>query len=345
MKSFNLFCGVLACIGIYSCTRNQVTGDGKIIFEHTSNLVASDSVEIEKEYGIFNPVYMAASNDSIWIVVGDESSELVCLLDGSGKCVSKGVLMGKGPGEVLEITSIHHVAGRTMLYDARKGEISELLCVDGKLFPSPLVSRMYLQDDAFVLPDGRVLSMPVMGEYSYALLDESGNIVDSLSYYPPKPEGVSDFTHSLACTGTAALIADRGRFARTLAYDGAIDFFGLEGGMLNHVSRQEEFGMDYIVVDVGQPVPTLSETTRMGYGSLTASEDLFYALFSDEPAQDNDDGYREIHIFTSDGLPSCNYRLDRKLSNIAVKPDNSVIYGIGTAEDERTVLYIYDIRK
>lgn len=342
MKSL-IFYGILICLGIYSCTTNQGNNEDNIHFKLTKEITASDSIEIEKVYNIFNPVYIVSSNDSIWIVVGDETSEMVYLLDRSGKYEAKGIRLGKGPNEVLEINSIHHVAGRTVVYDARKGELSGVFRADSSLFLVPLASRLRLQDDAFMLPDGKVLSMPVMGGYSYALLDKDGNVIDSLDYYPPKPDGVTEQAHSLACTGTAALMSKHGRFARTLAYDGAIDFFSLDKSLLKHISRQEEFGMDYSVIDAGQPVPTFSETTRMGYWSLTASDDVFYALFSDEPALEGSDCYREIHAFTSEGAPLCKYLPNHELSSIAVRPDNSTLYGIGISDNESVVLYVYDL--
>lgn len=328
-----------------ACTTNKSNSKDGLFFEQTREIIASDSIEIEKVYNIFNPVYIVSSNDSIWIVVGDETSEMVYLFDHSGKCEAKGIRLGKGPNEVLEISSIHHIVGRTMVYDARKGELSGVFRADSSLFLVPLASKLHLQDDAFILLDGKVLSMPVMGGYSYALLDKDGNVIDSLDYYPPKPEGVTEQTHSLACTGTAAFMSKHGRLARTLAYDGAIDFFRIDESLLKHISRQEEFGMDYSVVDAGQLVPTFSETTRMGYWSLTASDNTFYALFSDELALEGSDCYREIHAFASEGTPLCKYLPDHELSSIAVKPDNSTLYGIGTSDNESVVLYIYDIRK
>lgn len=343
MKSFHSICSILLCLIIYSCTTNQSNNKDKISFKQTIKLTAADSIDLEKAYGILNPTYITSSNDSIWIVVGDEASELVYLLDNSWKCKAKGIRLGKGPSEVLEISSIHHIDGRTVVYDGRKGELSEVLRADSNLFLAPIVSRLNMQDDAFMLPNGYVLAMPVTGGYSYALLDKSKKIIDTLAYYPPKPKGVTDQTHHLACTGTAALIPKHAHLARTLAYEGAIDFFSLDQSQLRHISRQEEFGMDYAVINVGQPVPTLSETTRTGYWSLAASNDTFYALFSDELAKESSGNYREIHAFSSEGAPLCKYLPDHELSSLAVKPDNSKLYGIGTTVKGSVTLYVYDI--
>ncbi|RGU64332.1 hypothetical protein DWW55_05565 [Paraprevotella clara] len=104
--------------------------------------------------------------------------------------------------------------------------------------------------------------------------------------------------------------------------------------------------MDYDVIDqMGQSVPTLSKTTRNGYRSLTASNNAFYALFSNDLVLKNIEGCSEMQAFAADGTPQCKYQLDRKLSDIAVKPDNSVIYGVANTDDGQTMLYIYHVPK
>ena len=111
---------------------------------------------------------------------------------------------------------------------------------------------------------------------------KNGKLTDSLSYYPAKPDGVSDFTHALACVGTLAVEENGKHFARALAYDGGIDFFGVDNGRLCHISRYERFGMDYDVLDVGQQVPTLSPTTRVGFSDPAVSTRRYYVLYSEE---------------------------------------------------------------
>lgn len=329
----------------FSCGKKHKENDG-IVFERTEKLVAADSIDIE-QYGIYNPQHIVASNDSVWIVLGEGTSELIYLLDDSGKYETKGIRLGRGSNEVLEITSIHRTGNSTLIYDGRKGVLSELHHADSTMTLAAYMSEISFWDDACMLSDGKVLAFPVTGDYSYALLDKNGNVIDTLKYYPTKPDGVSDFTHSLACTGTAAFLPHgKGGFARTLAYDGAIDFFKADGDSLKHLIRQEEFGMDYDVVsNMGQSVPTLSKTTRKGYRSLAASNSTFYALFSNDLVLGNIEGCREIQTFTPDGVPQCKYLLERGLSDMAVKPDDSVIYGIGNTKEGQTVLYIYDVLK
>ncbi|RGU64333.1 hypothetical protein DWW55_05570 [Paraprevotella clara] len=234
MKPLRILYGVLITASVFSCGDKRAGNNG-IVFERTEKLVASDSIDIE-QYGIYNPQHIVASNDSVWIVLGEGASELVYLLNDSGKYEAKGIRLGKGPNEVLEITSMHRVGHSTFIYDGRKGALSELHYADSTMTLTPRMSGISFWDDACMFPDGKVLAFPVIGNYSYALLDKQGNVTDTLAYYPTKPDGVSDFTHTLACTGTTAFLPHgKGSFARTLVYDGAIDFFKADGDSLKHL--------------------------------------------------------------------------------------------------------------
>ena len=339
MKSFNILTICLLCLVFFSCD----AGHNKVLpvkFGQMENLVAVDSAATEP-YPILNPVKIVSSEDSIWMVEDGRSEDLVRLLSSSGQCCAKGIGMGDGPDEVLEITSMHRIGGHTLIYDARKGIVSRIDRTDSVLHLSPLASSLRLFDDAVVLPGGEVLYLPVTQGYSYGLLDAGGALLDSLRYYPAKPQGVSDFTHALACTGFLAVLPDGHHFARTLVYDGGIDFFTVSDHSIAHTSRVESYEMDYAVLNAGRQVPTLSLTTRVGYRSLVASDDKFYALFSDHLAAEWQGGFFEIQVFTPDGLPYRKYVLDREVSKIAVTPDNAILYGVGLEHDEKITLYIF----
>lgn len=343
MKILSIISITTISLIVFSCNGTTGSNENKIFFEQTKELYASDSINLEP-YEIYNPEHMIVSGDSLWITVGEGVADRVFLLDKSGKYRVKGISTGQGPNEVVEITSIHRSIHGVTIYDARKGVLSELSYRNNAIQLTPLASQLMLFDDACMVTDSNILIIPILKNYSYALLDKQRNIKDSLSYYPPKPDKSSFFTHSLACTGEMVVSSSQKRFARTTVYDGAIDFFSLDNDSLNHILRQEEFGMDYDIINTGQPVPTLSKTTRCGYESLTASENLFYALFSNDLVSESPVGCNEVQAFTLDGIPYCKYILDHKTTHIAVNPANSVLYGLGTNGNiEDIVLYIYKL--
>ena len=246
---------------------------------------------------------------------------MLFLLTDRGELVAKGVHIGNGPGEVLEVTSLHRVGNRTYLYDGRGGKVCEVQRRDTVLYAVPLDMQKRLCDDLVPLSDNAYLVLPVTQAYSYALADKNGKLTDSLSYYPAKPDGVSDFTHALACVGTLAVEENGKHFARALAYDGGIDFFGVNNGRLCHISRYERFGMDYDVLDVGQQVPTLSPTTRVGFSDPAVSTRRYYVLYSEELAVDNPTKETcTVCSFDMEGRPLCLYQLDRRISAMTVMP-------------------------
>lgn len=347
MNLHNLLLIGMIPLVLYSCRNHTADKSLAKDFPESRQVTACDSVNLET-YGILSPLYLAAGDDSLWIAGEGTSSSMLFLLTDRGELVAKGVHIGNGPGEVLEVTSLHRVGNRTYLYDGRGGKVCEVQRRDTVLYAVPLDIQKRLCDDLVPLSDNAYLVLPVTQAYSYALADKNGKLTDSLSYYPAKPDGVSDFTHALACVGTLAVEENGKHFARALAYDGGIDFFGVDNGRLLHISRYERFGMDYDVLDVGQQVPTLSPTTRVGFSDLAVSTRRYYVLYSEELAVDNPTKETcTVCSFDMEGRPLCLYQLDRRISAMTVMPDEDLLLAIGhaTEQEESVYLFTYDINE
>lgn len=341
MKFVNHLSILPLCLIALSCASGHKNmGDNG--FDTPFELTTKDSLNIET-CGVLAPQYLVAMDDVLWVADDDRSSAMVHLLVAEGKCVAKGISLGEGPNEVLEITSIRRMGNEVQVYDARRGAVSIIERDSSSLRLMPLVSNVRLLDDAVSLPDKRLLTAPISPDYSYALIDSMGSRQDSLKYYPSKPDGVSDFTHALACTGFLAFILESQTYARALVYDGGIDFFQIKEGKLQHSSRYERFGMDYSVIDAGQQLPVPSTSTRIGYKSLTASDHYFYSLFSDKSAAEMANGCLEMQSFASDGTPYRKYLLDRPASKIAVSPNDTRLYTFCDAEEGGTYIFVYDL--
>ena len=347
MNLHNLLLIGMIPLVLYSCRNHTADKSLAKDFPESRQVTACDSVNLET-YGILSPLYLAAGDDSLWIAGEGTSSSMLFLLTDRGELVAKGVHIGNGPGEVLEVTSLHRVRNRTYLYDGRGGKVCEVQRRDTVLYAVPLDMQKRLCDDLIPLSDNAYLVLPVTQAYSYALADKNGKLTDSLSYYPAKPDGVSDFTHALACVGTLAVEENGKHFARALAYDGGIDFFGVDNGRLCHISRYERFGMDYDVLDVGQQVPTLSPTTRVGFSDPAVSTRRYYVLYSEELAVDNPTKETcTVCSFDMEGRPLCLYQLDRRISAMTVMPDDDLLLAIGhaTEQEESVYLFTYDINE
>lgn len=172
-------CAALALV--WGCGQRQGEKGSRVAFERTEKLSATDSVPIG-QYGIYSPNRAIYSGDSVWIEVSDKSDFKMFVLSDDGRLLAKGISEGKGRGEVLGVTSMHRIGGRTLVYDSNKGVLSKVECRDSTLALAPLADGINLLDDAVMLPDGRVVTMHIVGNYSYAVADTSGDITDTLKY-------------------------------------------------------------------------------------------------------------------------------------------------------------------
>ena len=338
--------GVIAFV-LSACGGNHKSNDNlSKNFKSLRSLVARDSVDLEA-MGMLAPMYVTVAEDSVWIAGEGLSSSMLFLLTTRGELVAEGVQIGNGPDEVLEVTSLHRIRGCTYLYDSRSGKLCRVQRRDSVLSVVPLDMQRRLCDDLVTLSNDAFLTLPLAQDHSYTLTDKAGTVIDSLAYFPAKPdEGVTDFTHSLACVGPLAVTADGKHFARALVYDGGVDFFGVDSLRLFHIARYERFGMDYDVIDVGQAVPTLSPTTKVGFPDLAVSAHRYYAQYSEAPAAGN--STREactVCSFDLEGRPLNLYLLDRNASAIAVTPDDERLFAVGCAagQEESVYLFSYDL--
>lgn len=189
-------------------------------------------------------------------------------------------------------------------------------------------------DDLMAISSDRLLRVPVASEYSYELTDTVGNLISASRYFPPKPKDVSDFTHSLACTGWTAFQPESNVFARCVAYDGGIDFFKIECDTIRHFHRHAIFDMAYGTVHANVDLPTPIEESRTGYTSVTCSKERFYAMFSPEKTSDNPMCLsREIHVFTPDGKHTSTLKFPSPVMGFDVSADGKELYALVKRND------------
>lgn len=179
------------------------------------------------------------------------------------------------------------------------------------------------------------------------MIDSLGNICDSLSYFPPAPDNVDPFTHSLACTGHLALNKDSLSFIRALAYDGGVDFFRIKDGKIIHQNRFENFPMEYSVMNYsGASVPVPSAESRSGFINVAASDNSFYASFSGSKSLDNPSGIANtIYKFDLNGNLISIYNLDQYIRSFSVTPADSEIIALSPdSETDETKIVSFAIQ-
>lgn len=286
------------------------------------------------------PEYLVLCNNELLIANETFSDKAITIYDLSGKLIKSGIQYGQGPNEVLEVTSLHTIDGIPYIYDSRKGNIYQIH-EQQELAIDPVTKDIRMHDDALMLPS-YILIAKIASSNSYCLIDSTGNICDSLSYFPPAPKNVDSFTHSLACTGHLALHKDSLSFMRALGYDGGVDFFRIKDGKVFHQNRFEIFPMEYSIVDyTGTSVPIPSKESRNGFIHVAVSENFFYASFSESKSLDNPSGNaNKIYKFDLKGNVLSKYNLDQSIKSFAVTPTDSEIIAISlnSGTDETNII-------
>lgn len=303
------------------------------------------------EYEEFNNTLLSAneialSDSGLFVYSKQGESDIIHVLSPNGELIASGIGFGNGPDEVLEVASLHPIQKDMALYDGKKGKIYKL-SVNGKdIELEEVANSQFLHDDAVVLPNKLILTLPVNRPYSYSLTDAEGSMVDSISYFPPKPEGIDDNTHRLACTGHMAISPNGENMVRAVAYDGGVDFFSLKDGKIKHKKRYSKFNMEYGALEGKISVPIPTDESRTGYSFLYATDKHFYASFSDLKALDNPGGEcLEIHVFDMDGNPEYKLILDKSFTTFAVDKKEENLYISSSDDEENTIIYKYKIPK
>ena len=265
--------------------------------------------------------------DSLLYLAQDDDDAMVQVYDDSGNLVASGITIGQGKDDVLEISSVHSGDRKVYLYDSRMGKIHSVSVAGGKLTSAVLCGGLRLFDDAVLLPDSTLLVATVNSNNSYLLIDESGTVTDSLSYFPAKPDGIADETHHLACSGELAYSQTDSTFARILAYDGGIDFFRIFGGHISHTGRHALFDMEYTTLNGDSRLPVPSEDSKVGYLNLCVTPKYYYTSFSGSKISENPDALcDEIHVFDHQGNLQYKIMLENPVVTFCVSRDDRQLF-------------------
>lgn len=322
---------LLYCLIIELCTFSCNNKNNKFSnlddipeYDLSSSIISKIDPEI-----ISMPGNLSLLGNKIFITSEAGTGNAITEYDIYGDNICSGLKYGQGPNEILEITGFHIINDSIYLYDARKGIINKLNIGNG-LSLEPLFNNITLKDDAVIVAPN-ILVANTASPNSYYLVNKKGIVLDSLSYFPPIPNGIDKFTHSLACTGQLSISKSGNKFIRTIAYDGGIDIFGIYNDKLKHINRYEIFPMEYSVMELpnGHSVPVPNENSKSGFVHTAVSNNYFYASFSDEKAKDNPYGAsKQVYKFDLEGGIVTIYNLDKPVTAFAVSPDDSKIYAL-----------------
>ena len=333
---FMLFLVYIGC----GCTRYKQ--------ENVTDLsVLTDSLSLEKrinlsDYGVVGEEDIVFDHGKLYIYQSFDTQNSLAIIDGDK--VIRGISIGDGPDEILDIKNIQlNEKHKPYFYDTYKGSINFFNGNDSSIFITSRIIVPRMLDDVVSYKENFII-FPNDRNYSIGLIDKKGELIDSLVYWPPKPDGISSATHALACSGVTSILGD-GTFARAILYDGGVDFYKIEDNKIKHLGRYSLFDMQYDALDGGGVnMPAPNEETKDGFMKIKSGQEHFYASFNDSKAMANIDGVsNEIFRFDSMGHLQNRFIIDHYFTDFYVNEIDNEIGVVSTDESGNEYLYIYHL--
>lgn len=339
MKKITFSSILLVSLIMFSCRDNNADS-----FDNQQDITATDSFVIE---GINDFNKFLVANDSLWILnTGTENFVPVKIFNLKGDLLAEGGKRGNASNEMLQPSMIRRLPnGKMGVYDTTKGTIFTVSVNGNTAQVEPFMTGIKgFPSDIALLAGGYMIELPLV-DHAYVMLKD-GVGVDTLDYYPPRPEGVNEKTHAIACTGKMTLSPDGKHMARTVTFDGGVDFFSLKDGKIEHIKRFAFFNQDYATIDRGgMQLPIVGSNTKVGFLSISASEKYFYATFSDAKSMDNPTGEADdIYVFTHDGKPVKHLKTKQKVMEISVTPDDTKLFSMSADENGETRMLVFNLK-
>lgn len=325
--------GLLAIFMATSCSQNK---KAQFNWDTISSSIENESI-FTNDFLSVGGIFLTDS--VVWIYSEQNPSHLLYAYNLDGQRIAQGIGKGTGNNEVLEISSLHKSDDKSIdIYDSRCGKIYNAFFTENGIQLATKCDGLRMCDEAVRISDLYTLILPINSHISYAVIDTNNIVKDSLSYFPPKPEGIDTKIHQMASTGDLAYSPEDKKFMRAVAYDGGLTFGKIEDCTPLFDNRFAMFDMEYGFINAGVDVPVPCDNSRVGYSNVYATPRYFYATFSEETVENNPDGLaKEIHIFDHDGSPIERICFNNEIGSFAVSEDDSYIYAISVEDDNTPI--------
>jgi hypothetical protein len=333
MKKIALFTSCLVAFIVASCSNEKKSIEQDEVADENlteANAWNKDFVSVDN---------MIITDTIVWVHSEQNDEKLLYAYNLNGNLLASGISVGNGKDEVLELSSLRSDNnGKPVIYDGRSGKLYHVIRDGNSLKLETVRDDLRLLDDVVSLANDAILTLPTNSKISYALYDSKQARIDSLSYFPPKPDGIDDNTHQLACTGQLAFAQNDNTFVRAIVYDGGLGFFKVDKNKVEFVNRFSLFDMNYGVLQANVNLPIPNEKSQTGYAYVYATPKYFYASFSEAKAEDNPEGLtKEIQVFDHHGKQVKRLHLNSEIGAFAVTADDTKLFVAQANEDNTTI--------
>lgn len=272
------------------------------------------------------------------LVVDDGSDTKLHVLGADGRRIRSFGRKGAGPGEYQGIRSVVPAPGagaRAWVYDVSLSRMTEL-DLDTPQNPSEL---KIVTLDQQILPIqplwlGDTIVSPNFSERGrLTFFGPQGQFLHAAGSLPRDGKGTPISVLQQAWMGQIAASREHGRIALATFYADQLEIYRVDGTPVRTVRGPFRFDPQFETADAGGGFLTMSsgESMRIGYSSITATDDEIFALFSGRTREAFGGGSsfgRFVHVYDWDGKLKRVLELDEAVLSIAISPDRKSLYAI-----------------
>lgn len=252
---------------------------------------------------------------------------------------------GQGPGEYLNIKSLHSINDTLYAYDFYKSELIRITPCQSRLemehvtrFPKGWTMELFPFHKNLFCGSG------CFEEGMFHLLDSLGNVVYVSDDYPSRDEVEARLSNQIRFMAyQGCMVADgRGRFAYLTSQSKQCHIYELEHDSLKKITANIDSYPRYIP-DKGDGFSVTHDTeSPVGYRDGMVGEDCFYALYSGRTFKEYGMKSMECTILFSydwDGRLLAAYELDMPVTTICLDKEHRCFYGIAYISDPTLIRF------
>lgn len=314
--------------------------------------ITSDILTFEIPFA--KPVSLICLNDRLMVVIESAGSHtnLIKVLDlRSGQLVQQFGKQGRGPGEFMDISSVHYseTEQRLDLYDGIMRRFTQYSLAE--LTSATIPDQPHIIDlttslpaydflEACLIGDHTVCGVAMNNQHQILVCDKNRTVC--LGYGelkegtadPTLPENILENSMWLAPHPTAKRVAFFMSFADVL---GIID---LDKKALQKHHGPDQFSPVYPAFSLGNGLESygFTDDTRNAYNGIVTSDRYIWGLYSGRHVKQYMTRCFYVHVFDWSGNPLHRYELDQPLSNFCLMPNGKGFYGITYDENSEQIV-------
>lgn len=334
---------IIIIILALNCNKNDSSG---FSFEH-EKLLVGDGLSIQ-EFAYIRYPFKIRKKDSIIYVLDLHGTEhyVHSFNYPTLKHINSFAPKGGGPNEFLSVENIRLNSSKYLfMLDANKEMIRTMHSTHDSIIPDIKLDKDLIRCLDFAIIDDSTYAIPdYTGEYRVHIIDNKGRINKSLFKIPTQKrnnKSVSDIVLAQAWRSFIDYNPNNGILAMATQLGQVIEIYDLKLEKEIKV-LYGKYGEPKYASDGVYAVPN----GIMGYSDIHVGEENIYTIFWGHTFEDIQkkphaikDGGNILQVFTIDGKPLKQYKLDRKITGFHIDELNNKLIALDVNSEEQIVEY------